>query len=316
MKLLRMSGPFILPCRHVPQTSPPTLFRRPPRRPSLRPDNSIAPPPLSPSPPPASSPTTITAAFWNIQWFPGRRPHPSRVEENRQIRAVHRDLAQFAVDVIGLEEVRDFEHASLAIQPLSGFKVDASVRIFPAREGQQKTQQIAIASRLQPIGAWAETWRPDGRIMPPRGFAFASYQLSPKQILLVYALHLKSNRNDMHDDMRVREESIREVVSHMRAMKEIYGKLGTLSWIVGGDFNTTPDEPRFAGEKTLPFLLNDGFSWAWQGVPLSSRATVISDVRHPATYFDQIFYRGDALARPVTKHFTAIKRSSRVNVVL
>jgi len=252
--------------------------------------------PPSLSPPPASSPITITAAFWNIQWFPGRRPHPSRVEEDRQIRAVHRDLAQFTVDVIGLEEVRDFEHASLAVQSLSGFKVDVCSNFAP-RKGQQKTQQIAIASRLQPIGAWAETWRPNGRIMPPRGFAFASYQLSPKQILLVYALHLKSNRNEMQDDMGIREESIREVVSHMRAVKEIYGKLGTLSWIVGGDFNTTPDEPRFAKEKTLPFLLDDGFSWAWQGVPLSSRATVISDVRHPATYFDQIFYRGATLKR-------------------
>jgi endonuclease/exonuclease/phosphatase family metal-dependent hydrolase len=252
--------------------------------------------PLSPSPPPASSPITVTAAFWNIQWFPGRRPHPSRVEESRQIRAVHRDLAQLAVDVIGLEEVRDFEHASLAIQPLSGFKVDVCSDFAP-REVRGKTQQIAIASRLQPIGAWAETWRPNGRIMPPRGFAFAAYQLSPKQILLVYALHLKSNRREMHDAMGVREESMREVVSHMRAMKEIYGKLGMLSWIVGGDFNTTPDEPRFAGEKTLPFLFNDGFSWAWQRIPLSSRATVISDVRHPATYFDQIFYRGATLTR-------------------
>ncbi len=56
--------------------------------------------------PPSS--TTITASFWNIQWFPGRRPNASRAEENRQIRAVHRDIAQLAPDVLGLEEVRDF----------------------------------------------------------------------------------------------------------------------------------------------------------------------------------------------------------------
>lgn len=192
--------------------------------------------------------------------------------------------------------MRDSEHASLAIQPLSGFKVDVCSN-FPAREGQQETQQIAIASRLQPISAWAESWKPNGAIMPPRGFAFASYQLSPKQILLVYALHLKSNRSEMHEDMRVREESMRELVSHMKAMKETYGKLGALTWIVGGDFNTTPDEPRFAGEKTLPYLLKDGFSWAWHGIPLSSRATVLPDVRHPATYFDQVFYRGATLIK-------------------
>src|SRR5204862_7100976 len=72
----------------------------------------------SPSVPLGDHSTTITAAFWNIQWFPGRRPNASRYEENRQIRAVHRDLGQLNVDIIGLEEVRDFEHASVAVQPL------------------------------------------------------------------------------------------------------------------------------------------------------------------------------------------------------
>jgi endonuclease/exonuclease/phosphatase family metal-dependent hydrolase len=245
----------------------------------------------SPSPPPATSPTSITATFWNIQWFPGRRPNASRAEENRQIRAVHRDLAQLATDVIGLEEVRDFEHASLAIQPLSGFKVDACSN-FPAREGQQEAQQIAIASRLQPISAWAEAWKPAGAIVPPRGFAFAAYQLSPTQLLLVYALHLKSNRGEIHEDMRIREESMHQLISHMKAMKGSFGRMGQLTWIVGGDFNTTPDEPRFAREKTVPYLLADGFSWAWQGIPASSRITMPADLRYPAAAFDQIFYRG------------------------
>jgi endonuclease/exonuclease/phosphatase (EEP) superfamily protein YafD len=253
------------------------------------------------SPPPSASPqtnppATITAAFWNIQWFPGRRPNASRAEENRQVRAVHRDIEQLTADVIGLEEVRDFEHAALALQPLSGFKVDVCSN-FPAREGQQEAQQIAIASRLKPISAWAETWRPGGAIMPPRGFAFASYQVSPTQVLLVYALHLKSNRGEIHEDMRIREESMHQLISHMKRMRETYGKMGALTWIVGGDFNTTPDEPRFAREKTVPALLADGFSWAWQGIPASSRVTMPADLRYPAAAFDQIFYRGATLAR-------------------
>jgi endonuclease/exonuclease/phosphatase family metal-dependent hydrolase len=257
----------------------------------------FAEPGPSPSLPPAS-PITITATFWNIQWFPGRRPNASRSEENRQIREVHRDLAQLTPtpDVIGLEEVRDFQHASVAIQPLSGFKVDVCSSFRP-REGQQEGQQIAIASRLQPISAWAEAWKPGGAIMPPRGFAFASYQLSPGRVLLVYALHLKSNRGEIHEDMRIREVSMQQLVSHIRAMKEAYGKMGALTCIVGGDFNTAPDEPRFAGEKTVPYLLTEGFSWGWQGIPLSSRITVPPDLRYPAASFDQIFFRGGTLAR-------------------
>ena len=254
------------------------------------------PPPVSPSARAPGSSATITAAFWNIQWFPGRRPNASRTEENRQIREVHRDLGQLTPDVIGMEEVRDFKNASLAIQPLSGFKVDVCSN-FPPREGQQEGQQIAIASRLQPISAWAEAWKSSGVIFPPRGFAFASYQVSPNQILLVYALHLKSNRGEIHEDMRIREESMHQLLSHMKTMKNTYGKMGALSWIVGGDFNTTPDEPRFAGEKTVPALLADGFSWAWQGIPLSSRITMPADVRYPAAAFDQVFYRGATLSR-------------------
>lgn len=272
--------------------------------------------PFSPSAPPAASSTTITASFWNIQWFPGRRPNASRSEENRQIRAVHRDIAHLSPDILGLAEVRDPEQASLAIKPLSGFKIDVCSNFSP-REDQKETQQIAIASRLRPISAWAEAWKPGAAITPPRGFAFASYQLSPKRVLLVYALHLKSNRGDIREDMRIREESMRQLLSHMKAMKETYGKMGALSWIVGGDFNTAPGEPRFAREKTVPALLADGFSWAWKGIPDSSRMTVLPSARYPAACFDHIFYQGASLSKAWvanTSHQSSDHRA--VNAVL
>ena len=63
------------------------------------------------APSPHPSPAIITATFWNVQWFPGRRPNASRGEENRQIRAVHTDLAQLNSDIVAFEEVRDWEHA-------------------------------------------------------------------------------------------------------------------------------------------------------------------------------------------------------------
>src|SRR5438477_11634871 len=88
----------------------------------------------SPSPRAPARPTTITATFWNIQWFPGRRPNPSHSEENRQIRAVHRDFAQLDPDIIGLEEVRDWHQAEVGVQPLDKFKVDVCSN-FPPREG-------------------------------------------------------------------------------------------------------------------------------------------------------------------------------------
>ena len=233
----------------------------------------------------------ITVTFWNVQWFPGRRPNASRAEENRQIRAVHADVAQLNSDIIALEEVRDWEHASLAVKPLAGFKVDVCSN-FPPREGQNEAQQVAITTRLQPISAWSELWKPSGAIVPPRGFAFAAYELAPRQLVLVYALHLKSNRGEIHEDIRIREESMQQLIAHMKAMNSVYGKLGSLTWIVGGDFNTAPDEPRFASEKTVSSLRGEAFRWCWEGTPFNSRITVPGDLRYPAACFDQIFVRG------------------------
>jgi len=248
------------------------------------------------TPSPAASPATITATFWNVQWFPGRRPSASRGEENRQIRAVRADLAQLNSDIIAFEEVRDYAHAALAVQPLAGFKVDVC-STFPPREGQNEAQQVAITSRLQPLSAWSELWKPSGAIVPPRGFSFAAYQLGPRQLLLVYALHLKSNRGEIREDIRIREESMLQLIAHMKAMENVYGKLGSLSWIVGGDFNTAPDEPRFASEKIVPRLRASGFLWCWEGIPFPSRITVPADLRYPAACFDQIFLRGATLVK-------------------
>ena len=247
----------------------------------------------SPAPPAGPS---ITATFWNVQWFPGRRPNASRWEEDRQIRSLHRDIAQVNSDLVAFEEVRNFEQAAVAVKPLPGFKVDVCSN-FPAREGQVETQQVAITSRLQPLAAWAESWKPRSAITPPRGFAFAAYEMAPRQILLVYALHLKSNRGEIHEDMRIREESMNQLLAHTKAMKAAYEKLGSLTWIIGGDFNTAPDDPRFTREKTVPALLAQDFRWAWDGVPFRSRITVPADERYPAASFDQVFYRGAALMK-------------------
>jgi len=250
----------------------------------------------NPAPHAAPFPSQLTVTFWNIQWFPGRRPNASRGEENRQTRAVHADLALLNSDIVAVEEVRDYAHAALAVKPLPGFKVDVC-STFPPRENQNEAQQVAITSRLPPLSAWSELWKPSGAIVPPRGFAFAAYETAPRQLLLVYALHLKSNRGEIHEDMRIREESMLQLIAHMKAMERAYAKLGALSWIVGGDFNTAPDELRFASEKTLASLRAQNFRWCWEGMPFNSRITVPADLRYPAASFDQIFYRGATLLK-------------------
>ncbi len=244
---------------------------------------------------PASA-TAIRAAFWNIRWFPGGRPNASRSEQNRQIASVHSDVIKLNAEVIGFEEVRDWESAALAVKPLAGFKVDVCSN-FPPREGQTETQQVAIVSKLQPISAWAESWKAGNAITPPRGFAFAAYELRPRHLLLVYALHLKSNRGEIVEDIAIREESIRQLRSHMDAMETAYAKLGKLTWLVGGDFNTAPDDPRFRDEKSTRNLTANGFSWIWDNIPMEHRVTLPPDTRFPAACFDHIFFHGAKLRK-------------------
>ena len=237
--------------------------------------------------PPAQA---VRVAFWNIQWFPGRHPFATASTERTQSASVHRDMHKINADVLGMEEVRDFSKATIAISPLAGMKVDV-ISNFPPREGQDVGQQVAIASRFQPLSAWIEMWKPNGALVPPRGFAFAAYEVAPRHILLVYAVHLKSNRGEVSEDIAIREESMRQLVAHMHAMNDAYGKLGTVSCIVGGDFNTAPDDSRFAAEKTTRMLRDNGFSWCWQDIPFRRRISLPADQLFPAACFDHIFVR-------------------------
>ena len=239
---------------------------------------------------------TVTVVFWNIQWFPGRSDKPTPGKEQSQIASVHKDMAKIDADVIGMEEVRDFAHAGLAVQPCKDFKVDVCSN-FPPREKQKIPQQVAIASRLQPMSAWSEFWKAGSKVSPPRGFSFAAYELARKQLLLVYAVHLKSNRGILRENIAMREESITQLIDHIHAMNDIYSKLGDLMWIVGGDFNTSPDTPRLAAEKTMPRLRSEGFTWIWQDVPFAKRHTRFPDRRYPPACDDHIFSRGLTLQR-------------------
>ena len=232
----------------------------------------------------------VRVAFWNIQWFPGRHPFATASSERTQTASVHRDMHKINPDVLGMEEVRDFSKATMAVSPLAGMKVDV-ISNFPPREGQDVGQQVAIASRFQPLSAWIEMWKPNGALVPPRGFAFAAYEVAPRHILLVYAIHLKSNRGEVSEDIAIREESVRQLTAHMHTMNDAYSKLGPVSCIVGGDFNTAPDDSRFAREKTTRMLHDNGFSWCWQEIPFPRRITLPADKLFPAACFDHIFVR-------------------------
>src|SRR3954463_4200035 len=105
---------------------------------SLRGDTSPWPFPSRSAPGmPGATSGTLTVAFWNIQWFPGGRPSATKAEETKQITSVQAEIGKWNADIIGMEEIRDFPSAGLAVQKLPGFKVDVCAN-FPPREGQNE----------------------------------------------------------------------------------------------------------------------------------------------------------------------------------
>ncbi len=275
----------------------------------LRPSGQAVPRPAPPSavaapihPPPPGAAVHLTFTFWNVEWFPGRRPHAGARAQATHVAAVLPVVQQLDPDVLGLEEVGDAEAARLLADHLPGFKVDVCTEFTREGSGEPSRQQIVLCSRLPLLTAGWQRWTPDaqGRL-PRRGFAFAAYRPAPGEVLLVYGLHLKSNLADEPGgdatNTAMREESTRQLLAHQSQETAVCARWGRVRLVVvGGDMNTSLDDGRFESETTLRALRADGaFRWAWEGVPLPLRLTLPGVGRYPATCFDHLFYRGDGV---------------------
>ncbi|MFZ4682662.1 MAG: endonuclease/exonuclease/phosphatase family protein [Terrimicrobiaceae bacterium] len=243
----------------------------------------------------------IKAVFWNVEWFPGGHPNATQAEAEAQTALVQPIVAGLKPDIIGFEEIRDWEAVQIALKDLPGVGVQVCSD-FVDETGAKTAQQLALASRLPAVGAWWEAWQAGSKITPKRGFSFAAFQPSEGQVLLVYVVHLKSNRGaekELKDNIAMREESARQLLNHVAAMEKAYSALGRVSVIIGGDFNTSTDDPKFAREDTLKSLEKAGFQSCWQGKPLAQRVTLPSTPSKNPKYppfpdacFDHVFVKG------------------------
>ncbi len=249
---------------------------------------------------PPSKPVRIS--FWNVEWFPGHKPEASPAEEIAHLANVQPEVAKLAPDVIGFSEIRDWKAVADAVARVPGMKVDV-VGGFVDRDGKVIRQQTALASRLPCLGAWFEQWKAgENGHAPRRGFTFAAYQAAPRKVLLVYSLHLKSNRRPEAGEPSnesVREESIRQLLAHLRAMQKAYAPMGESAAIVGGDLNTSLDDSRFVKERTLRDLLHAGFAWPLARLAPRDRYTLPPHGRYSGTTFDHIFHLGPIQAAEI-----------------
>ncbi len=240
--------------------------------------------------------TRVKFTFWNVQWFPGRHPDAKDIARARHVAAVAPIVQRLDPDVLGLEEVADADAARLLTDGLpGGYRADV-VTGYGRDSGEPTRQQTVLASRLPLVNGWWESWHPaaDGT-RPRRGFAFAAYQPAPGQVLLVYGMHLKSNRLDepggAATNAAMRDESVRQLVVHARAMAAAYAKMGAVTVVLGGDLNTSLHAPPIASAGSLRELLRDGHPWAFQGTPPTERVSLPGGGRYPDATFDHVFFR-------------------------
>ena len=242
-----------------------------------------------------AGPAQVRVSFWNLEWFPGQKPEALPAEQAAHAGRVQPEVAKLAPDVFGMSEIRNWAGAALAVAKTPGLTLNVCAQ-FHDKDGNVALQQCAIASRLPCLGAWGEDWKPDAAgFKPRRGFAFAAYQAAPGRVLLVYAVHFKSNRKPDPGEPpneSVRLEMSRQLLAHARLMQAAYAPLGESTVVFGGDFNTSLDDPRFGREQTLHEILRAGFTWALAILGPLERISMPGHGRYPPATFDHIFFSG------------------------
>ncbi len=231
----------------------------------------------------------VRVVTWNLKWFPGKKPSPSREERDRHFLQVAAVIPQFRADVLILQEVRDMNSAEKLAKLMPGFEVHVVSRFKEPVGGAVGLQQIAILSRFKAESAWAEPWK-RGWANAPRGYAYAKLIVSGTP-LHVYGLHLKSNLGDATANISKREDAVEQLLDHIKTQT---GKGEGV--IVGGDFNTSPEQAEQTGDTSLTKMGQAGFFWSFEGMPLKDRITIPGGGRYPDACFDHLYLRN--LGRP------------------
>jgi endonuclease/exonuclease/phosphatase family metal-dependent hydrolase len=242
----------------------------------------------------SSAPAQVVVS-WNLEWFPGYRPdQPDPSAVTQQMAAAQAGLARLQPDIfIGLE-MRDREVFDQLISAVTGLEV-AVVSAFRDDDGSIDRQQIGIASRYPIHTAWAESWIPTMARLP-RGFAVAAVR-EPRsgKLLVVYGVHLKSNRSHNERDTQLnngmRNESAYQLVDDFAELRRlVFRDDQVLGWIVAGDFNTNHDGQ--FGDRAIQTFARAGFHNTWADVPREERKTWRGDDFYPGTTFDYIMTHG------------------------
>ncbi|MEM6820314.1 MAG: endonuclease/exonuclease/phosphatase family protein [Verrucomicrobiota bacterium] len=226
----------------------------------------------------------VSLLTWNLQWFPGNSRTTTADAEEAQIKEVAAQLNETGAEIVCLQEVKGAGAVERLLELLPGYRMQFVSDFSGALE-------IAIISRVDAVSAFAEEFE-EAEITPPRGFVYAAYDFDG-HLLLVYSVHFKSNVGGIPASIPKREESARQLLSHVEDAKRIHLTDGakSVSVVLAGDFNTSLIAENFVEDKTGAIILDSGFQWGFRGMVGEDLVTWLSDGRYPDVDFDHFFIR-------------------------
>ncbi|MFK7850853.1 MAG: endonuclease/exonuclease/phosphatase family protein [Akkermansiaceae bacterium] len=215
---------------------------------------------------------------WNLQWYPGGRPNAKESAKADHAMGVKKIFSEQAPDIFLAQELIDKKAFEDLVATVSGMQVHTYSNFPDYSEKGPAAQQIAIASKLKANSAWFELFKPS-EALPNlrRGFAFAALEHPEGGLIMVYSVHLKSNRGSHtpegeKDVAATRAESIRQIVAHKNEMQKKFADKKIRGWVVGGDFNTNHDG-QFPVCTAIADLVQAGFHNTWNETPKEKRLT-------------------------------------------
>ncbi len=244
--------------------------------------------------PAAQATSNLRVVSWNIEWFPGLTLAPEQADADAHMEQVQGELARLSPDILIASEIRD-QQAFIELTSVVPGLNPVVVSAYPSRYGEGFwPQQLAIASRLEVQATWWESFRPT-HASQVRGFACAVLRVPESdEVILVYALHLRSNRartqEQTESNYTIREDAVVQLLAHIEEMERLRFPNNLRGVIVGGDFNTNHDGQ--FGDDTIARMEAAGFHNTWRGVAREDRLTWRGSDRFEATTFDYIFTKG------------------------
>ena len=243
----------------------------------------------------SAGPVRVTT--WNLHDFPSGQ-YNLRVPEREPaiIGRAADTIRRQDPDVVLLQEVRDMDSCLRLVEALRPEQYHVlACSEFRDSAGVPGFQQVAILAKRPALEAHWERWKTYGTVDPPRGFAYAVIVFAEVRMAF-YSLHLKSNliqgpNRSRQEQLNIlkREIAAEQVVTHSRALME--GSNAVSVVVVGGDFNTSPDDPAFVSENTLATFQSVGFTNGFEDIAQEQRITHPAKAPYPDQTFDYILFR-------------------------